>query len=133
MSPPDRRFERIGGRTVFEGRIISVHVDRFRYADGDEEEREIVRHVVREVGFRHPVTAHSKSCVSPQVEPSAFADAGVVLKKNPGAGPHRLHGNRRRPAQPPDDVQAVAPEPPVQPVAANKSGWRVVCKNHSVR
>jgi ADP-ribose pyrophosphatase len=44
VSPPDRRFERIGGRTVFEGRIISVHVDRFRYADGEEGEREIIRH-----------------------------------------------------------------------------------------
>jgi ADP-ribose pyrophosphatase len=44
MSAPDRRFERIGGRTVYDGRIISVHVDRFRYADGEEAEREIVRH-----------------------------------------------------------------------------------------
>ena len=44
MTAPDRRFERIGGRTVFEGRIISVHVDRFRYADGEEAEREIIRH-----------------------------------------------------------------------------------------
>ena len=44
MSAPDRRFERIGGRTVYEGKIISVHVDRFRYADGEEAEREIIRH-----------------------------------------------------------------------------------------
>jgi 8-oxo-dGTP pyrophosphatase MutT (NUDIX family) len=44
MSPPDRRFERIGGRTVYDGKIISVHVDRFRYADGEEAEREIIRH-----------------------------------------------------------------------------------------
>jgi ADP-ribose pyrophosphatase len=44
MSPQDRRFERIGGRTVYDGKIISVHVDRFRYADGEEAEREIVRH-----------------------------------------------------------------------------------------
>jgi ADP-ribose pyrophosphatase len=44
MSSADRRFERIGGRTVYDGKIISVHVDRFRYADGEEAEREIVRH-----------------------------------------------------------------------------------------
>jgi 8-oxo-dGTP pyrophosphatase MutT (NUDIX family) len=37
-------FERIGGRTVWEGRIASVRVDRFRYADGEEAEREIVEH-----------------------------------------------------------------------------------------
>jgi ADP-ribose pyrophosphatase len=37
-------FERIGGRTVWEGKIASVRVDRFRYADGEEAEREIVEH-----------------------------------------------------------------------------------------
>ena len=40
----DRRFERIGGETVYEGAIISVHHDRFRFADGEEVERDIVRH-----------------------------------------------------------------------------------------
>jgi 8-oxo-dGTP pyrophosphatase MutT (NUDIX family) len=44
MSADDRRFERIGGRTVYEGKIFSVAVDRFRFADGKEVEREIVRH-----------------------------------------------------------------------------------------
>ena len=44
MSHDDRRFERLGGRTVYEGRIIDLAVERFRYADGDEVEREIVRH-----------------------------------------------------------------------------------------
>jgi ADP-ribose pyrophosphatase len=44
MSAEDRRFERIGGRTVFEGKIVTVAIDRFRFADGDEVEREIVRH-----------------------------------------------------------------------------------------
>jgi ADP-ribose pyrophosphatase len=44
MSADDRRFERIGGRTMFEGRIVTVVIDRFRYADGSEVEREIVRH-----------------------------------------------------------------------------------------
>ena len=37
-------FERIGGRTVWEGRIAKVRVDRFRYDDGEEAEREIVEH-----------------------------------------------------------------------------------------
>jgi 8-oxo-dGTP pyrophosphatase MutT (NUDIX family) len=37
-------FERIGGRTVWEGKIATVRVDRFRYEDGEEAEREIVEH-----------------------------------------------------------------------------------------
>jgi 8-oxo-dGTP pyrophosphatase MutT (NUDIX family) len=37
-------FERIDTRTVFEGKIATVRVDRFRYEDGEEAEREIVAH-----------------------------------------------------------------------------------------
>jgi 8-oxo-dGTP pyrophosphatase MutT (NUDIX family) len=37
-------FERIGGQEVWSGKIASVHVDRFRYSDGEEADREIVRH-----------------------------------------------------------------------------------------
>ena len=37
-------FERIGSETVWEGRIATVRVDRFRYADGEEAEREVVAH-----------------------------------------------------------------------------------------
>ncbi len=37
-------FERIASETAWEGRIASVRVDRFRYADGGEAEREIVAH-----------------------------------------------------------------------------------------
>jgi ADP-ribose pyrophosphatase len=44
MSADDRRFEPIGGRTVFEGRIVTLRIERFRFADGAEVEREIVRH-----------------------------------------------------------------------------------------
>jgi 8-oxo-dGTP pyrophosphatase MutT (NUDIX family) len=44
MSAADRRFEPLGGRTVYEGRIISLHIERFRFPDGEEVEREIVRH-----------------------------------------------------------------------------------------
>jgi 8-oxo-dGTP pyrophosphatase MutT (NUDIX family) len=37
-------MERIGGEVVWEGRINKVRVDRFRYDDGEEAEREIVEH-----------------------------------------------------------------------------------------
>src|ERR671937_2421835 len=37
-------FERIGGEEVWAGRIARVRVDRFRYDDGEEAEREIVAH-----------------------------------------------------------------------------------------
>jgi 8-oxo-dGTP pyrophosphatase MutT (NUDIX family) len=37
-------MERIGGEVVWEGRIGKVRVDRFRYDDGEEAEREIVEH-----------------------------------------------------------------------------------------
>jgi 8-oxo-dGTP pyrophosphatase MutT (NUDIX family) len=37
-------MERIGSKTVYEGRIASVRVDSFRYADGETAEREIVAH-----------------------------------------------------------------------------------------
>jgi ADP-ribose pyrophosphatase len=37
-------FERIGGEQAWSGRLFSVHVDRFRYEDGEEAEREIARH-----------------------------------------------------------------------------------------
>jgi ADP-ribose pyrophosphatase len=37
-------MERIGSETVWEGRIAKVRVDRFRYDDGEEAEREIVEH-----------------------------------------------------------------------------------------
>lgn len=44
MTSP-RAFTRLGGREVFDGHVISVHVDRFRFeADGEEVEREVVRH-----------------------------------------------------------------------------------------
>jgi 8-oxo-dGTP pyrophosphatase MutT (NUDIX family) len=37
-------IERVGSRTVWEGRIATVRVDRFRYEDGKEADREIVAH-----------------------------------------------------------------------------------------
>ncbi len=37
-------MKRLGGEVVWEGRIAKVRVDRFRYDDGEEAEREIVEH-----------------------------------------------------------------------------------------
>src|SRR6185437_13140604 len=44
MSAADRRFESLGGRTVFEGRIVTLRIERYRFADGEEVEREVIRH-----------------------------------------------------------------------------------------
>ena len=38
------RFERVGDEVAWEGRILSVHEERFRHEDGEEVEREILRH-----------------------------------------------------------------------------------------
>ena len=38
-------FERIGSKVRFEGRLVEVREDRFRYDDGGESDREIVRHM----------------------------------------------------------------------------------------
>jgi ADP-ribose pyrophosphatase len=37
-------FERIDSRTVWEGHVATLRVDRFRYDDGEESEREVVAH-----------------------------------------------------------------------------------------
>jgi 8-oxo-dGTP pyrophosphatase MutT (NUDIX family) len=39
-----RRFEPLGGETVYDGRLARVRIERFRYPDGTEVTREIVRH-----------------------------------------------------------------------------------------
>ena len=44
MTAADRRFEPLGGRTVHEGRIVTLRIERYRFADGEEVEREVVRH-----------------------------------------------------------------------------------------
>ena len=35
-SAPGRGFRRVGGETVWTGRIVHVDVDRFRFDDGEE-------------------------------------------------------------------------------------------------
>src|SRR3954447_3176076 len=37
-------FERIDSKTIHEGKIATFRVDRFRYEDGEEAEREIIAH-----------------------------------------------------------------------------------------
>ena len=37
-------FERVGSETAWEGRIATVRVDKIRYEDGEEAEREVVEH-----------------------------------------------------------------------------------------
>jgi 8-oxo-dGTP pyrophosphatase MutT (NUDIX family) len=37
-------FERIGGEEIWQGRIGTVAVERFRHDDGEEVEREVVKH-----------------------------------------------------------------------------------------
>ena len=37
-------MERIGSKTVFEGKIARVRIDAFRYPDGSSSEREVVGH-----------------------------------------------------------------------------------------
>jgi 8-oxo-dGTP pyrophosphatase MutT (NUDIX family) len=44
MSAADRRFERLETRTVYEGRIVTLRIERYRYPDGEEVEREVIRH-----------------------------------------------------------------------------------------
>jgi 8-oxo-dGTP pyrophosphatase MutT (NUDIX family) len=43
MAHDERAFERIGSETVFQGRILTVTNDTFRYANGKTADREIVR------------------------------------------------------------------------------------------
>jgi len=37
-------FERLGSETVWEGRIATARVDRIRYDDGEEADREVIAH-----------------------------------------------------------------------------------------
>jgi 8-oxo-dGTP pyrophosphatase MutT (NUDIX family) len=40
----DRDFELLDGTTVYDGPLVSVRVERFRYPDGEEVERTVVKH-----------------------------------------------------------------------------------------
>ncbi len=64
-------FERTGGEEVWAGRIASVSVDRFRHDDGEEVEREIVRHpgavaVLAHDGERFYLVAQPREAIDEQ-------------------------------------------------------------------
>ncbi|WP_372789753.1 NUDIX domain-containing protein [Paraconexibacter sp.] len=40
----ERDFEHVGGDVVYDGRIVQVRADRFRYPDGEVVDREVIRH-----------------------------------------------------------------------------------------
>src|SRR6187200_2974995 len=44
MATADRRFEHLGGETVYDGRIIRLRIERYRYPDGEVVEREVIHH-----------------------------------------------------------------------------------------
>lgn len=64
-------FERISTREIWRGRIASLRVDRFRYDDGGEAEREIVAHpgvvaIVPHDGDRIYMVAQPREAVGEQ-------------------------------------------------------------------
>jgi 8-oxo-dGTP pyrophosphatase MutT (NUDIX family) len=64
-------FERIGGETVYQGKIATVRKDRFRFDDGEEAEREVVEHpgavgVVAHDGERIYLVAQPREAVNEQ-------------------------------------------------------------------
>jgi len=68
-------FERIGGDEVWSGKIASVHVDRFRYDDGAEKDREIIRHPGAVV-----VIAHDGEHLYLVTQPREAVDAEALLE-----------------------------------------------------
>jgi ADP-ribose pyrophosphatase len=44
MTAADRRFVHLGGQTIYEGRVIDLRSERYRFPDGEEVEREVIRH-----------------------------------------------------------------------------------------
>jgi 8-oxo-dGTP pyrophosphatase MutT (NUDIX family) len=44
MTAADRRFELLGERTIYEGRIVTLRTARYRFPDGEEVEREVIHH-----------------------------------------------------------------------------------------
>lgn len=64
------RAGRIGGRTVYRGRVFDVHLDRVRFPDGSEGELEILR---------HPGAAAVLPIYRPGDRPGVGGAAAVVL------------------------------------------------------
>jgi ADP-ribose pyrophosphatase len=68
-------MERIGSRTVYEGRIVDVRIDEFRYPDGETAEREIVSHPGA-VG----IVAHDGEVVHLGRQPREVVDEPALLE-----------------------------------------------------
>ena len=68
-------FERIGGEEVWAGRIARVRVDRFRYDDGEEAEREIVAHPGAVA-----MVAHDGECLYLVRQPREAVDEQALLE-----------------------------------------------------
>ncbi len=63
------KFERIDSEEAWKGRMLSVHLDRFAYDDGEEVEREVVKHpgavaVVAHDGEQLYLVAHAREAVN---------------------------------------------------------------------
>jgi 8-oxo-dGTP pyrophosphatase MutT (NUDIX family) len=69
------RFERIGSEEVWSGKIASVHVDRFRYDDGAEKDREVIRHPGAVV-----IVAHDGERVYMVTQPREAVGAEALLE-----------------------------------------------------
>jgi 8-oxo-dGTP pyrophosphatase MutT (NUDIX family) len=68
-------FERIGGEEPWSGKVIAVSVDRFRHDDGEESEREIVRHPGAVA-----VVAHDGESLYLVAQPREAADEQALLE-----------------------------------------------------
>ena len=68
-------FERIGSEEKWSGKIASVHVDRFRYDDGTEKDREVIRHPGAVV-----VIAHDGESLYLVTQPREAVDEEALLE-----------------------------------------------------
>ena len=68
-------FERIGSEEKWSGKIASVHVDRFRYDDGSEKDREVIRHPGAVV-----VIAHDGESLYLVTQPREAVDEEALLE-----------------------------------------------------
>src|SRR4051812_29864404 len=68
-------MERVGSKTVYEGKIATVRIETFRHADGSEAEREVVAHPGAVA-----VLAHDGESIYLVRQPREAADEGSLLE-----------------------------------------------------